>query len=56
MVELVGGKKSAVVDERWVGRGLAGFAVPHRTHLNIGGVGLVRCTPAMSVSSVVSES
>jgi hypothetical protein len=40
MVELVE-PESAVVDERRV---------------NIGGIGLVRDTPAMSVSSVASES
>ena len=56
--------ESAVVDERLVDWGLAGVC---RTKLSwygkvdpwqgwhIGGTGLVRCTPAMSISSMTSE-
>jgi hypothetical protein len=54
----------AAVDERWIGRGLARVCCTKLSSMgesqslagvNIGGIGVMRCTPAMSVSSVTSE-
>ena len=56
--------ESAVIDEGGLARAWQEFAVPTKWYgkvdpwqgMNVGGTGLVRCTPAMSVSSVAPES